>query len=214
MVDYNTLVGAETLPGSIKYGINYARIDAAGILSEAQAWIYMRVRLAEMKSIADIPIALNDTSVALPTGYLDPIHFGIPGTMQTIRYADPERFRTLLGWDGGSPSVLPVQPPSRWAMFDGRIQLNCQSDAAYTGRMTYYKQPSDLTTLAPTNFLTTRYPSLLRRVCLMFAAEARKEWDTVNSNEVKALEMIDTIKVQDDLSNRGMEMDFNWEESY
>lgn len=208
-MDYNTLVGAETLLGSVKYWINYSRIDSAAIVSEAQGWIYQRLRVAEMRAIAAVPIALNDTTLALPTGYLDPIHFGIPGQIQTIILTDPDRFNQELGWDNNQ--VLPVAPPTRWCNLNSAIQLNSKSDAAYTGRMTYFKTPTALGIGNTTNFLTTKHETLMRRVCTMFAAEARKEWDTVNANEVKALELIETAKVQGDLEFRGMEMDFNWE---
>lgn len=212
-MDYNQLVGSETLTGSIKYAINYSRIDSAGIVAEAEAWIYLRLRVSDMKAVSAVPIVLNDTSLAFPTGYLDPIHFGVPGQISTIRLTDPERFNELLGWDGSAVSVLPLSPPTRWAHFDGRIQLNCRSDAAYSARMTHYKTPTALSPANTTNFLTSKYPTLLRRVCLMFAAEARKEWDTVNTSEVKAMEIIDEIKKTDDLTNRGQELDFNWEEN-
>lgn len=47
----------------------------------------------------------------------------------------------------------------------------------------------------------------------MFAAEARKEYDSMDRSELKALAMIDDIKKEDDLSWRGLELDFGWEES-
>ena len=53
----------------------------------------------------------------------------------------------------------------------------------------------------------------MRRVCLMFAAEARKEFDSMDRAEIKAIEMVDQIKVENDLAMRGMELDFNWEGS-
>ena len=45
----------------------------------------------------------------------------------------------------------------------------------------------------------------------MFAAEARKEWDTMDRMEVRALQQIDEIKVESDLTLRGLELDFHWE---
>lgn len=210
-MDYATLTGSETTLGSIKYWLNYSRIDADGILDEAEAWIYAKLRVREMRAVADVAIAQGDDDVALPTGFLDPIQFAIPGVINRITLKDIEFFRTTLGWD--ESAALPEGPPTYWTVFDERIQFNTQADQAYTAKMGYFKTPTALSGSNTTNWLTTRRPTLLRRVCLMFAAEARKEYDSMDRSELKALAMIDDIKKEDDLSWRGLELDFGWEES-
>lgn len=210
-VDYTTLVAAETTVGSIKYWTNYSRIDADGILTEAQAWIYARIRVREMVTTADVAIAEGDSDVAFPSGYLDPLAFGIPGVVNRIVLKDVELFRTTLGWD--SDAVMPEGPPTYWCDFNQRIQFNFKADQAYTAKMVFFKTPDALSGGNPTNFLTSRYPTLLRRVCTMFAAEARKEYDLMDRSELKALAMIEDIKVESDMAMRGQELDFNWEEA-
>jgi len=210
-MDYTTLVGSELVVGSIKYWINWSRIDADGILDEAEKWIYSKLRVMEMLARADVAIAANIPYVPFPAGYLDPIHLGIPGHIPTIIYVDPSRFQAGLGWD--QTAVLPVAPPTRWANMDRQINFNHRPDQAYTAKMAFYRRPDALSSDNPTNFLTDRYPTLLRRVCLMFAAEARKEFDVMDRAEIKAMAMVDDIKVEGDLGLRGMEFDFNWEES-
>lgn len=208
-MDYTTLVADATTTGSIKYWINYSRIDAAGILTEAEAWIYSRLRVRQMTAAEDVVIASGASTAEFPTGYLDPIHFGIPGHVNTIRLVDAERFRGDLGWD--TSAVLPEGPPTRWSDLGGSIQFNYKADQAYTAKLAFYKKPTALSADNLTNFLTDRYPTLLRRVCLMYAAEARKEYDTMDRSEIKALEMIEQIKAESDMSMRGLELDFNWE---
>src|SRR4051794_26574266 len=139
-MNYTTLVGLVSDVGSIKYWINYTRIDSAG--TEAEAWIYARLRVQEMLATDDVAIALNGTSAAFPTGYMDPIHFGIPGWQPLIKFVDPERFRAGLGWD--QSAVLPVNMPSRWTRLDGQIALNSKADRAYTAKMAFYKRPTAL----------------------------------------------------------------------
>jgi hypothetical protein len=210
-VDYSTLVAAETTVGSIKYAINYSRIDAAGILTEAQAWIYTRLRVREMISTANVAIADEATTASLPTGFLDPIQFGIPGHMPRIKFKDAETFRAELGWD--EDAALPEGPPTRWTVIDETIQFDHKADQAYTAKLAYFKTPTALSASNETNWLTSRYPTLIRRVCTMFAAEARKEYDLMDRSEIKALELIQEIRKESDLIYRGMEADFNWEHS-
>lgn len=207
-MDYDTLVAAATTTGSIKYHLNYSRIDAASIVDEAEAWIYSRLRVREMRATADVTISSGVNYASLPTGFRDPIHFSIPGYVERIQIKDEETFRSELGWD--SSADLPDGPPQRYAIFDELLNFDHDPDQAYTGKMVYFKTPTALSSSNTTNWLTSKYPTLMRRVCLMFAAEERKEYDLMDRNEIKALEMIEQIKKESDMSYRGLEMDFNW----
>lgn len=210
-MNYTTLVADATVSGSIKYGINYSRIDAEGILEEAQAWIYARIRTRDMLATEDVAIALGASSVSFPAGYLDPIHFGIPGYMNRLRLKDIEWFRSHLSWD--ESAVMPEGVPTYWCDFGGSMQFSTKADQAYTGKFVFYKRPTALSGSNETNFLTVRYPTLLRRACLIFASEARKEWDTMDRAETRALQAVQEVKVESDLAMRGMEFDFNWDEN-
>ncbi len=207
-MDYSTLVADRSTPGSIAYNINYGRIDADGILDEAEAWIYAKLRVRQMRSTASVSIAASASTASFPTGYLDPIHFGIPGYCTTLRRWDEERFRAHLGWD--ESAVLPTGMPTVWADISETMQFNSIADQAYTGQMTYYKLPTALSADNETNWLTTRYPTLVRRACLIFSAEARKEFDVRDRAEKDALQQIMEIRVESDESMRGMSMDFHW----
>lgn len=208
-MNWTTLTGDKDTEGSIKYFINYSRIDSAGILEEAEAWIYSKLRTRDMIASDDVAISDAASSASFPTGYLDCLQFGIPGYMPRLRLKDIEWFRTHLGWD--ESATMPEGVPTYWADFGGTIQLNTSADQAYTAKMVFYKRPTALSASNETNFLTTRYPTLLRRACLMFAAEARKEWDTHDRNEIKAMAAITEVMVEDDTAKRGIELDFGWE---
>jgi len=210
-MNYTTLVADTSTAGSIKNAINYGRIDAEGILEEAQAWIYQRLRVRQMVAAENVTIADEATTASFPTGYLDPIHLGIPGYVNTIRLKDAEWFRSHLGWD--ESAALPEGTPTYWCDIGTTIQFNTKADQAYTAKMVFFKKPTALSADNLTNWLTDRYPSLVRRVCLMFAAEARKEWDAMDRAEIRALQTIDEIKVESDLAMRGLELDFGWEEN-
>ena len=210
-MDYTTLIASRETAGSIKFQINYDRIDSVAILDEAEKWIYQRLRTFDMMAIEPIAIAADAVSVTKPTGFLDPIHFGIPGHVNRFKYWDLERFQASLAWD--DTATLPVAPPTVYTRSGDSLLFNAKADQAYTGKIAFFKSPTPLSGSNETNWLTDRYPSLLRRVTLMFAAEARKEYEMFDRTELRALKDIAEIKVESDLNLRGMEMDFNWEES-
>jgi hypothetical protein len=210
-MDYTTLVADNTTTGSIKYWINYSRIDSAGILTEAQAWIYQRLRVPDMLTSADVSISSGASTAAFPSDYLDPMQLSIPGVVPRIRLKEPEWFRSNLGWD--STAVLPEGVPTYWTKIADLIQFNTKADQAYTAKLAYYARPAALSDANETNWLTDRYPTLLRRVCTMYAAEARKEYDTMDRAEVRALKDIQDIRIERDQELRGLELDFHWEEN-
>lgn len=210
-MDYTTLVADVSTTGSIKNWINYSRLDSDGILTEAQEWIYSRLRVRQMVTSANVTISSGAAAASFPSRYLDPIHFGIPGVVARITRRDIEWFRTNLGWD--DTAELPTGVPTYWTDFDQTIQMDCLADQAYTAKMVYFARPAALSGSNLTNWLTERYPTLLRRVCLMFAAEARKEYDLYDRLEQRAMMMIQEVKVESDHAMRGLELDFGWSET-
>lgn len=208
-MDYATLVAGPDVKGSIQYWINYARIDSDGILDEAQAWIYSKIRVRDMIATESVPIATGASIADFPVRYLDPLHFGIPGYVNRLRLKDVEWFRTHLGWD--EDADMPEGAPTYWCDFGSAINLNTKADQDYTARLVFYRRPPALSPTNPTNFLTTKYPTLLRRTCLMLAAEVRKEYDLFDREEMRALQAVQQVMAEDDLAKRGMELDFNWD---
>jgi len=211
-MNFTTLVADVGTSGSIKSLINWSRIDSEIILEDAQAWIYSKLRVRQMTAADDVSILADASTASFPTSYLDPIQLSIPGHVGRIRLRDIEWFRSHLGWDENAE--LPEGPPSYWCDFNGLIQFNTKMDQAYTAKMAFFKQPTALSSDNPTNWLTSRYPHLVRQVCRMFAAIERKEMDTVQMAELRALQIIEEIKVESDLAMRGAEYDMNWEETY
>lgn len=211
-MDYSTLVAEKSVSGSIKDWLNYERIPAEAILTEAQAWIYGRMRHEDMVREASVAIALGASSAAKPDGFLDPIHLGIPGYVPTLAYRDRERFRAMLALD--QDGALPAGMPTAYARFRDTLAFNTEADQAYTAHAVFYGTPEALSVDNETNFLTDRYPTLLRRACLMFAAENRKEWDLRDRYERSCMADIQTINVENDLALRGVHLDYNWDEAH
>lgn len=208
MTDYTTLIAPRTTVGSIAYMINFDRIDSAGIVNKAEKFLYRKIRVREMLVIgASITIELDANTADLPTGFLDPIHFGIPGYVPSLEYLDWERFRAELSHD--QDGELPDNMPTRFAVDGTMLHFNSNADREYIGRLTYFGAPTPLVTTG-TNWLTNRYPDLLERACLMYALEERKEWNERNTVMGLIEKDLAEVKVENDLAMRSMSLDFNW----
>jgi hypothetical protein len=180
-IDSTTLTADKTTSGSIKNWVNRSDIPATDILTEAEAYIYQQLRAREMLSTTPLSIAAAASSVALPADFLDPIRFlpyewgsPLPLTHEAVLYDTRDSSGALF--DG---------TPSQWAIFDGTMTVNSTipTGETFSGILTYYAQPTALSGSNETNFLTTRYPTLLRRACLKHAYEHMKDWPSFERQE-------------------------------
>src|SRR5437763_10081065 len=72
-MEYTSLIGPKTTSGSIKQFVNYAQIDPAQLLEDAQALLNSMLRTREMIASAVLSLAVGDSTEPLPTRFLDPI---------------------------------------------------------------------------------------------------------------------------------------------
>src|SRR3989442_1526289 len=69
---YTSLTGGKTVPGSIMSWVNYAKLDIEQVLEEAQAVIFQRLRVREMRNLdSSIPVAPGDYQKPLPARFLE-----------------------------------------------------------------------------------------------------------------------------------------------
>ncbi len=109
------------------------------------------------------------------------------------------------GGAGGtwSANLLVQGPPSVWAIFDEAIQFNAALNQAMQARLLYYRAPSLLSATNPTNFLTARFPSIIRCACLASAAAYMKDDDEEQKWMGKLSKLIDATNAESDLTYRG-----------
>jgi len=118
----------------------------------------------------------------------------------------------LGGQTGGGSGVtwtankLIQSVPSCWAIFDEAIQFDAAFDTATTCRLLYFRSPPLLSATNATNFLTSRYPRLIREATNAAAASFMKD----DNEEQKALQklaaLIDATNAESDLIYRGSEI--------
>ena len=176
MANYTTLTGLKTVDGAIKAWVNRSDIPATVILTEAQALIYERLRVREMQARATLTFALATQTASLPTGLLDPIGY------QPYEWAVDLPFvhENALGEYRDSSGVLESGTPSRWTIVGETAYVNVLPSEAFSGTLLYYKSPTVLSVSNETNFLTERYPTLLRYACMAKAYEHMKDQQSAN----------------------------------
>lgn len=196
---YSGLTAAKTVSTSVAYWVNYALLPVDQLLTDAQAFIYQQMRVREMRASAPLSIAQYDSSVALPADFLDPIGL-LDERRDAIRQIDELSLERMRVISSGQISTGEIQ---QYAIYDEAFNFDVRATAATTLRLLYYKKPADLGPSNETNFLTTRYPHILRAAVLAEAFEFRQDDGAANKWRTKAVGFIEAANQQDDLSRRG-----------
>jgi hypothetical protein len=198
---YTTLTGDKTVTGSIKSWQNYGKVDAVGVLEDAQAAIYRSLRVTEMRATADLSVVLDASSVALPTGFLNHLRLHDITNDLPLEYVSEDELENRRIYDA---DAVAQGRPYCYAIFGGAIQFDSRADEAFKARLTFYKRPALLAaTTAETNFLTDRYPDLLRAMCLAYAAEFSHDSEMYDRNYRRAMQIMTEISVMDELTRNG-----------
>lgn len=198
-MNYATLIAAKTTAGSIASWVNHATIQdqAATIVEEAEAWIYERLRVREMRATASIAFTTTEHYTSFPTDYLGPINLFLDGQVDPLPYLHEQHYRPNRDEDGAMVSGW----PTCWSDMDERITLDTQPDEAIAGDIIYYKRPTALSS-ANTNFLTTRYPSLVRVACMFRAYDFLKRPAERDAERTEALRLIEEANINAELTER------------
>jgi hypothetical protein len=199
---YTSLIAAKSTTGSIKSWVNYDSIPSTDILTEAQAWIYETLRTREMMVSANLDLDDGASVEALPDDFLDPIALTLDGDAEPLPYVHEMLFNRTRDEDG----ALPEGRPSRWTIINEQITFDAQLDEAITARFWYYEIPTALSAANETNFLTSRFPTLLRRACMAFAYEFLKRPDEFQTEMVLAAQAVASANMSADRSRRGQMM--------
>jgi hypothetical protein len=89
--------------------------------------------------------------------------------------------------------------PTNVAVFDELFQFDCKADEARTLSLVYFKTPTLLSASNSTNFLTRRYPNILRVACQAGAASFMKDAEEFSAREAELLALINAANAESDL---------------
>jgi len=192
--DYGTLTGPKSTQGSIRSWVNYELIDVEGALLDAQAYIYGALRTREMRSVASVTLAEGANSAPLPPGFLEPIRMTDPDGMRV----DPKDEADMLGLRTDESAV-----PCYFGIWDELLQFDTKAPEDLTLQLLHHRRLPNLGRQNQTNFLTTRYPNMLRVACLMHAADGIQDDEQYARWKQRTDELIAKANVEADLAARG-----------
>ena len=200
-IGYTTLIADKSTAGSIKNWVNRSDIPSEDILTEAEAWIYQYLRTREMIARNEsFTVSANSESVALPDDFLDPIEFLPHEHLSEL----PMVHEKALRQDRDETGTIQPGEPQRWAIIGSTMFVDALPEANFAGVLLYYGLPAALSSENTTNFLTTRYPTLLRRACIARAYEHMKDFPQMEKYEGMAMQKLDEANATNELYRRAM----------
>lgn len=206
VADYNTLVASKATAGSIKHALNSDAIPVTTIVSDAEQEIFRRLRVREMLATTTNTMATGTDTLSLPTGYIAARSIVYTGTHAGTPLDRKQAEDVEAGYQYDSAGDRVQEKPDGFYVLPDTVQLNKTPDQAYPYRMLYWKQPDTLSTSNASNFLTTKFPRLLRAMCMAYGNEwlknatEREWWLRV------AGEMIETLNAEADMEMRNSDV--------
>lgn len=104
-------------------------------------------------------------------------------------------------------NVLQQGSPYYWAIWNEQIQFDFAFVQAMTVTMTYYQSLPLLSATNLTNFLTNRYPKLLRAACVASAADFMKDTEEYQKGVQALAALVQNVNIEDDMHWRSMDLE-------
>lgn len=211
-MDYLTLIADKNTEGSIKNWVNHALIPSAQIVLEAEQWIYQRLRVRQMVHTATGTYGNSDSGVKeLPSDYRAPIILHFTGVNRLFPKFVPDigEVHKRFTYDGDGNRTTGT--PRFWGTDATNIvfDIYAPTDITYNYLLLYFRSLPPLSSSNTTNFLTDRYPSLLRKALMSKAYEFQEDDKRAVVYEGKADKEIYNVEKEKDLEYLGSDMQVN-----
>lgn len=209
--------------------IDYDQVDQGGVL-RARAYDtslagtldnapFTTTNGSPLVTCADVAHGLNqDGTITIPAGgTLNGLTLN--GSFPVVSITDANHFVidagsgsdtvANAGGSGGGNNIawtannLISSSPTRWAVWDEQVKFDSAFYQPAVCKLLYYRQPQLLSSTNQTNFVTARYPNLLRVACLAAAAQYMKDDQEYTKNVQALTGLVGSIASSDDLSYRG-----------
>jgi hypothetical protein len=142
------------------------------------------------------------------------------GTFDIVTIVDPNDFiidtltqtatSTVSGGGSGISYLCDNLVPgisNYWAIWDEEIHFDSAFLQAMNCQLQYYRSLPLLSNSNQTNFLTTRYPQLMRTACVAAAADFMKDDVEYQKGMARLQAMTQQVSIENDMSYRGIEID-------
>lgn len=118
---------------------------------------------------------------------------------------------TSSGSGGGSSiaytcNSLNTGIPTWFGIWNERLCFDVAFSQASIGKMQYYRSLPLLSASNTTNFLTTRYPQLMRTACVTQAADFMKDDGEYQKGMTRLTALVQRVNIENDGSMRGMDL--------
>ena len=216
-MDYATLIAPKTTLGSIANWVNYTdtKIPVADILSEAQQFIFDRVRLSEMRELTTVALSMGVASVALPARLLTVINLQDQHNIR-IRPRDLKSLLDRRNYDLND-NIIQADSPMFYSMTGSTFEFDYAPTADITLKLAGYFSPALLGDgtggTVTTNFLTSKYPHMLRAAILMFVADFLNDEAKYNRYQTRYAALEAQAMQSSDMEMLGMQVDMDYSES-
>jgi hypothetical protein len=204
-MSWTSLTGTKTTAGSIKSWVNYDRIDPGEVLFEAERLIYGLLRVREMRTSTTLSVTLNDLNEALPARFLDPWACRIPTQWRDLVQVHEETLVQQRSWDTAAGNYS-TGIPTCFAIFGEALQFDCRASEALSVFLGYYESKAPLAADNLTNFLTDRYPQILRAACCAMAADFMDDDGAYARYTQRLGVLVETAMRENELSRRGSDL--------
>lgn len=131
----------------------------------------------------------------------------------TFQFLVLDASATVGGVNGGGAAAsytannLISGTPTQWATWATGLHFDGAFSTATQFRLMCFKSMPLLSAINPTNFLTDRYPQLLRVACMASAAAFMKDDNEEQKNVAKLQQMIQSINAESDFGYMGADLD-------
>ena len=205
MTNYTEMIADVDTEGSIRNWVNDSRIPSTTILTEAEAWIYTKLRVRQMLVTQTGNLLINTDTITLPTGYLAPYYLRFTGTTQSRpSYKLLDFVLDQFTYNGDGDRITGT--PQYYATDESNIQFDVMAFQQFAFLFKHYAKGTALGPTNLTNFLTDDYPRLLRMVCLHYAFEHLRNTKEKLYYLGVAQSMIADTLVDSDLELAGVDM--------
>lgn len=203
---WTILTGGRSTEGSIKNWVNNSLVPSSAILAEAEAEIYNRLRVREMLTLKEGTLGSGSYRIALPTGYRAMYSFRFTGTKKATLTKIP-LYELEENFEYDADSNRATGKPETYAADGSYIWFDKKANEAYPYTYRYYQALPNLAEATNEgNFLTDKFPTLLRCACMYKAFQ----WLRNTREEMKYLrEMereIEQVNEMDDFEQLGSDL--------
>jgi len=140
------------------------------------------------------------------------------GTFEVLDVVDVDNIHIDIGDQTGTAGAvgggaaatytankLLTSTPSRWAVWDEMMQFDAAFEIQTAFKLLYFRAPPLLSGTNPTNFLTNRYPALLREATNTKSAAFMKDDEEYNKGLQALTALVQSVNAENDLLYRGLE---------